>query len=541
MQYDFLKDFMHRMKNAGLYSVLVQNIVNKTTWSKYGFSDADEQINLVFCVLLFLMEKSLREQPCTIDDISAFVDDINGAYFEKALSYDENKTLSDFIINTVLANDGRIMSFEGMDFETGKKGIVNVSYIRNRVTYIDGDVKRTSYSLSDDGYNLLLSTLEIENNMKITVQELIFKLHLEKQSYDRALDDIKNIFNMMRMQLQKNNEAMREIRRNALNYSVEEYDRTINENLNMINETKAKFEEYRRLVTTRVQELVDADINIEKLSKEEEENLRNLRGINDYLGRTIDEHQRILNTHFDLKDLYTKELEEISRFAMIKRFSLRTQLYDEILKKPDALGNFAYFLSPLLNRDIPKVYQPQKAIQYQRPVRLVEHGDSIENIELDNEAWEREKERRLKEKRATYERCMKYILRLLLKKGKITLKELSKMSEEDAQVIPNLIPSIDAFKEIMIELISAQSMDIRELKRERSAVITENTDVFEANVMLLNILEELDPKGSVKKIFVYKETDEKAIFTNIDDGFGNSKEIRCSNVRFEAMTDGESR
>ena len=74
---------------------------------------------------------------------------------------------------------------------------MNISYIANRVVYVDSDLKRTSYYLTDDGYNLLLSTLEIENNMKLTIQEMIFRMHLEKQSYDKALDDIKNVFNLI--------------------------------------------------------------------------------------------------------------------------------------------------------------------------------------------------------------------------------------------------------------------------------------------------------------------------------------------------------
>ena len=42
-------------------------------------------------------------------------------------------------------------------------------------------------------------------------------------------------------------------------------------------------------------------------SEKEEENLENLRIIESYLNRTIDEHQKILSSHFDLKALYTRE------------------------------------------------------------------------------------------------------------------------------------------------------------------------------------------------------------------------------------------
>ena len=58
--------------------------------------------------------------------------------------------------------------------------------------------------------------------MKLTIHEMIFQMHLEKQSYDKAVDEIKNVFNLMSIQIQKIQEAMGKIRRNALNYSVKD-------------------------------------------------------------------------------------------------------------------------------------------------------------------------------------------------------------------------------------------------------------------------------------------------------------------------------
>lgn len=216
MQYDFLKNFPKRMKNVGLYSLLVQNSFQKTTWKQYGFIKSHEQINMIFAVLLYIMEQSLKEENCTLDDIGAYIDTLNMQYLRKNISYEECKELGDFIVNTILCNEGRPMYFEGFDFEQGAYQRMNVSYVANRVVYIDGEIKRTSYYLTDDGYSLLLSTLEVESNMKLTIHEMIFQMHLEKQSYDKAVDEIKNVFNLLRIQLQKIQEAMSRIRRNGM-------------------------------------------------------------------------------------------------------------------------------------------------------------------------------------------------------------------------------------------------------------------------------------------------------------------------------------
>ena len=118
MQYDFLKQFPRRIRHVGRYLLLFQNSTQKAIWKQYGFLKQDEQFNIIFAVLLYLMEQSLKEEHCTIDEISAYLDNLNMRYFGKAMSYEDCKMLGDFIVNVVLSNEGRAMYVEGYDFET---------------------------------------------------------------------------------------------------------------------------------------------------------------------------------------------------------------------------------------------------------------------------------------------------------------------------------------------------------------------------------------------------------------------------------------
>ena len=117
MQYEFLKHFPRRMKHVGLYAVLIQNSIQKTTWKNYGFVGADEQLNLIFAVMLYIMEQSLKEEVCTMDDIGAYIDTVNMQYLGKKLSYDDCRKLGDFIVNVILSNEGKVMYFDGYNFE----------------------------------------------------------------------------------------------------------------------------------------------------------------------------------------------------------------------------------------------------------------------------------------------------------------------------------------------------------------------------------------------------------------------------------------
>ena len=531
MQYEFLKKFPRRMKNVGLYAVIIQNSSQKLSWKQYGFTKFDEQINLLFEVLLYIMEQSLKEEKCTMDDIATYIDTINVQYLRKDISYEQCHQLGDFIVNTVLSNEGRPMYFGGYDFEKNEYEEMHISYVANKIVYVENEVRRTSYYLTDDGYNLLLSTLEIEDNMKFNIHEIIFRLHLEKQSYDKAVNDIKNVFNLMRIQFQRVQEAMRQIRRNALSYSVDEYEEVLVGNLNTITDTKKKFKEYKTVIQERVKDLEEENINIRKLSKKEQQDLNNLRVIEEYLTRVLDEHQKILNSHFDLKILYTEELERLSQARLIQRFSMRRDLYDKVLKQADTLKNMDMFLRSLFNRNPEKIYNLNKAFSYEKSVNAGMEKDTEEEVDFDEEAFRREKEEKLQKKLLVYEKSLQYLLEKASVTGEVSLGQLKDRLDIYPEEKEIFIPNVDVFKEIMVELIRNRTIDIATLKKERREYIQEQPDGFQLNEMILKLVEEQPENNDITSIEVERLENEEAItFSEIKDEENRRKTIRCSNV-----------
>lgn len=531
MQYEFLKKFPRRMKNVGLYAVIIQNSSQKLSWKQYGFTKFDEQINLLFEVLLYIMEQSLKEEKCTMDDIATYIDTINVQYLRKDISYEQCHQLGDFIVNTVLSNEGRPMYFGGYDFEKNEYEEMHISYVANKIVYVENEVRRTSYYLTDDGYNLLLSTLEIEDNMKFNIHEIIFRLHLEKQSYDKAVNDIKNVFNLMRIQFQRVQEAMRQIRRNALSYSVDEYEEVLVGNLNTITDTKKKFQEYKTVIQERVKDLEEENINIRKLSKKEQQDLNNLRVIEEYLTRVLDEHQKILNSHFDLKILYTEELERLSQARLIQRFSMRRDLYDKVLKQADTLKNMDMFLRSLFNRNPEKIYNLNKAFSYEKSVNAGMEKDTEEEVDFDEEAFRREKEEKLQKKLLVYEKSLQYLLEKASVTGEVSLGQLKYRLDIYPEEKEIFIPNVDVFKEIMVELIRNRTIDIATLKKERREYIQEQPDGFQLNEMILKLVEEQPENNDITSIEVERLENEEAItFSEIKDEENRRKTIRCSNV-----------
>lgn len=531
MQFDFLRQFQTRMKKVGAYAVLFKNSLAKTTWKNYGFDEAHEQVNLMFSVLLYIMECSLKEEVCTMDDIANFIDQLNMQSYQKSLSYEQAKELAIFIVDVALCNEGRPMYFDGFNYEANKYESIYISFVGNKIVYLDQEVKRTSYYLTDEGYELMLSTLEVDSHLQLTIQEMIFKLHLEKATYDKAVDDVKTIFNLLRIQFQKIEGAMRKIRQNALLYSVDDYKEVVEQNLAIIEETKEKFLGYRENIKRRMQELEEKDITIQKLADDERENLGHLKTIEGYLNQALDEHQRILNSHFDLKSLYTKELEGLTQMSFIQRFNFRTAFYDEVLKQPLALDQLDYFLRPLFIKSLEQTYNLNKCIELQRPISKKKKEEEFFTT-IEEESMElfiqEQKQKRLE----CYSKSLTILLSLVLKQGVIELNEIKEHLDEDER--HQLIPSVEIFKEIMIELLQAKTLDINKLKKERSETISEQSYDFQLSTCLLDVLESHFPLKSVNQLSVMRTEDGKTVsFEQVSDDEGRKKTIRCSNIRFE--------
>lgn len=533
MKLDFLNQHHIRMKKIGAYSLLFRNSISKRTWDKYGFIEGYEQDNLVFSVLLYIMEQSLKEEICTIDDIGEFIDEINSIYYKKSISYEECKELAEFVVNVILCDEGKAMYFKALNYKKAEYDDINVSFLKNSMEYIEG-VRRVSYSLTDAGYELILSTLEVEESLKLTIQEIIFKLHLDKASYDKALDDMKNIFNNMRRRVQKMEDDIRRIKESPLTYSVGEYKSMMEGNIEILNENKKKFLAHKLAIEEKIQVFEEKDIHIKDLNEEEMENLMNLRFINEYLGRTIDEEQRILKSHFDLKRIYGEELENISKMALIERFDIKKEVFNKILENPNKLDNIHLLFSALFTRNPDKNYNLNKAFQFQQPVREKDNEDDEEILSFNEEDIIEAENKKKLERIEKCNKIIELILEFACEKDKITLSEINNKIKESEVLKDVLIPTVEIFREVIIEMLKVRDINIKELQEERKTSIDNNEIEFQLNKSILEIIDRNDLLSNILEIRINKvEFGEDIKLEHVKDKNGDYKNFICSDIVFE--------
>ena len=120
---------------------------------------------------------------------------------------------------------------------------------------------------------------------------------------------------------------------------------------------------------------------------------------------------------------------------------------------------------------------------------------------------------------------------LVSENSSLTLKELERNIGENEEAKAVCIPSIDIFKEIMVELIKSKEIKIDELRKERSEFIVETSNEFQLQEMILQIVDNNKSLRDVKVIRVRKMAGAEPVsFQNVMDDNGNEKTIRCSDV-----------
>ena len=131
-----------------------------------------------------------------------------------------------------------------------------------------------------------------------------------------------------------------------------------------------------------------------------------------------------------------------------------------------------------------------------------------------------------------YENSLGFVLDKMMEKGKITLQEMASSLGREEQ--NTLIPDIDIFKEIMVELIKSRHIDIDALRKEKSEYIAEETLDFQLNEMILELVDKDERKKHIHQIDIYRLEDGGVVeFRNIRNETGDGKTVRCSNVALE--------
>ena len=536
--YDFLNNFKQRMKNVSSSALLHRSIVYKDTLSStFGFTEYDEQVNLVYLLLRYIMDRSLKEEYCTLDDMAVFLEEINLEYFKKDINRDSYVSLANFIVNEIVLNDGNMTFFNCLNPDKKEFNKVYVQLIGHKRTR---ESNMATYYLTDEGYNLLLSTFEFEDNMNLTVQELIFKTSLENKDYDKALNDVKNIFALSKKQVQLLLDNIVRIKENIMTFTAEDYEKSIQDSIKVIKEQDDKFKAHKEEIEKRERDLrvlhLEKEDSLDNEEKAEIFNkLEKLGEIKKELSKITFEHSKIINVHFEFKDVYTKALLSSIEYSKKEMINIKEDVEDLIIKDLSNLDLIPMLMSPLYIKSINKEYNLMASLIPQKEKQSVVESSTEVSLCMDETEYlkeKEEKERKNKEKNDRY----KNVIRVLFNHG-VNNKLQFKLSdildylnnEENKDNYNLLIPDIYILREVLIELLFMKEFTIEQLKKDIKKITKDSNGEFsfEPLRIIVDLVNEEKDFKLINAVKIKKPKDKEMINIAKD-----GKSLKAINIEF---------
>lgn len=536
--YDFLNNFKQRMKNVSSSALLHRSIVYKDTLSStFGFTEYDEQVNLVYLLLRYIMDRSLKEEYCTLDDMAVFLEEINLEYFKKDINRDSYVSLANFIVNEIVLNDGNMTFFNCLNPDKKEFNKVYVQLIGHKRTR---ESNMATYYLTDEGYNLLLSTFEFEDNMNLTVQELIFKTSLENKDYDKALNDVKNIFALSKKQVQLLLDNIVRIKENIMTFTAEDYEKSIQDSIKVIKEQDDKFKAHKEEIEKRERDLrvlhLEKEDSLDNEEKAEIFNkLEKLGEIKKELSKITFEHSKIINVHFEFKDVYTKALLSSIEYSKKEMINIKEDVEDLIIKDLSNLDLIPMLMSPLYIKSINKEYNLMASLIPQKEKQSVVESSTEVSLCMDETEYlkeKEEKERKNKEKNDRY----KNVIRVLFNHGvnnklQFKLSDILDYSnnEENKDNYNLLVPDIYILREVLIELLFMKEFTIEQLKKDIKKITKDSNSEFsfEPLRIIVDLVNEEKDFKLINAVKIKKPKDKEMISIAKD-----GKSLKAINIEF---------
>lgn len=383
---EYLEGYKDRADILGAYYLTISPFVYRKSFKE--FSDL-EFYNIVMQIMCFILENSLRNNQCFKDNIVEFVTELNDTIYKK-----QNVNINDLVIYVLdrLRNQGQSFLFEYYNEETKKKDTKNIKLIESKLVDIDGTGKpKNQFSLTMEGYNLLLSTKECGDLLKLQTRQLVAKLRLEKEDFVGTKGDLIDINDMLIMQSKKIDGFTKRIFEDS-KYEKDEYRKIMESSFENLQSEIEKFKELEVMVWNAIEERrehlkIDFDEdNQKKLNKA----LMELNAVSKMCTTVKQSANGLLGKLQKLRKEYDKAIENNLKVGLNNRFSFKTEILDKVNNDVSKLANLTGLYSILLknrkidlfNFNMPYMEQEVKKEKVEKEIEFNEEFEEDNKLEL---------------------------------------------------------------------------------------------------------------------------------------------------------------
>ncbi len=525
--YDFLNNFHKRMEKLS-YSFLIDNKVSTLTTYKEYFTSL-ELINLVYSIMCFVLDRSLKDEECTLNNMAVVLEELCNNFYDKELSEEEAYNITHFIVYKILRNDGKPFIFNTIDYATGEEKVFDFHLLQQKTSKVDNN--KSTFTLTQEGYRLILGALEVDEKTQIDINQMVLELSLKKKNFFQGLLAVENLNNLITAQINVITNFIYRTRENIFSIEQRDFEENFIKNIEVLKEQNKKFDELREIIIVEEERLSKLEGEI---TKDNYESLKQLGKIKELLITISYKAGDLITRHFHFKDEYKKALEEASFYYNNKRINLKEDLLKPIEKDAALLGSVYKLFNPLFKVSIDKKFNINYMLNEQKLYLKEEDEDEV-IIEI---AEEDDTEQALMQKnKEEYKDIVSSILAFLVDNKDTDLKALVDIYDNKSiGEYKKLVPTIRKFSEVLIEFLRIGTIDVDEMIREQNEAYENEEIEFDLRKLLVDEILEKYKFISIRFIhFTKSNTGVKLTISeksedSLEEEFVTLENLSCPNI-----------
>ena len=525
--FDFLDGFEKRMEIVGVVESIV-NRKNKNLEMERMFDNSDF-VNLVFSVLLFIMEKSLSEDyNCDSKHIMEFLAVLLPEYYSLSLDQNQLMDLTNYIIKNILQNEGVAYHFRSLDYANKTKKDINIRLIADHAKETDrGDI--IIYSLTNQGYDFLFKTKEVDQMLQLTIEELKLKELLKRKNFKKAYDQSVHLIQLVRQKKREIQVLMIKIRENIYNVDIDEFEKLIDSTYDLLDEEYDLMNEIMD-ITVKAEDKIRQDYEIsQKLDESLKKSQADIKRINNNIKTTLSEQKDLILSRQSLSKIYVDIIGDSFIYNLDKRFDIEDVILKQMESHVDMTEKFWQLINPLFmpkvfkNMNIRGIYEPQGMIK-------LEEEDRVGYIEEESLSEDQEK-KKIERVNEIYVEIIDYLLSFTMQQGdECRLEDMINALKKEAWRFEKLLED-RLFFTTLLKLYDIGVIDIERWQSSGTRVVMNLSEEFNLEYCLYQLKENKEYFSNISRFYVFKEDEnliEVEINRNVKDDISIIEKIEIS-------------
>lgn len=532
-----LKGYTNRVSTISSYYFLVSIFINRNKFKEFT---NEEFFNMTMQLLCYIFEKSLKRENCIKDDIIYFIEELNLVVYKKDIDKDYINELVSYLING-LTNSGKPFGFNYFKFENDKQDIFYVKLIQDEVINTsDGMI--LSYSLTTEGYRLLLSTKEYDEIFQIQVNQMIAKLRIEKGDYAGAKNDIQDIIQILNIQQQNINNYLKAVKSDIYYIKKEKFIDLISNSIKVLTGEMDKYDELKKNIQQLIKDKEEflSEDNFEQSSEENnnilkiQKQLILMRDLIDGINEAKKHASSLLNRIQDFRIEYDDILEKLLRSSTLSKFNFNEVFLNQIENDDLNLDSLTRLYKSLFKPKVENIFYIDTPYKEQK---ILSENEDFENIEIEDE-WilieDTRKQEIIDYNESYHFVVINEIVNYGLKHDNFTLKEFLNYNIKSHQEnYIKITKNSGLLRDIILNLTTLKNISISKLKHDlTNATFSQSKEmqierVFERILRENNKVEDLFGSMSISQL-----SEEISINTEIDLLDMTSVKLTTPNISF---------